>query len=163
MRRLLADSRLNWKGVLKTLHDFKSPGPAGDQISAGGELTVILPMPEAGEGKTVPAGAVIREILWQLYGLDLPHPEFNSWLEQNAPDVKYAVARYQSTHGEDCANEFKVGSDGTIKVQLSVEFDQRLREVSSQYMRWQVQEPGEPYIETYVEHKRGFINSHMFP
>ncbi|MBO0799923.1 MAG: hypothetical protein J2P31_13975 [Blastocatellia bacterium] len=163
MRRLLAGSSLNWKGMLKTLHDFTSTGRTRDQLSVAGELTVILPLPDADEGKTVPASAVIREILWQLYGLDLPHPEFNRWLERNAPDVKYAIARYQSTCDEDCVNEFKVGSDGTIKVQLSIEIDQRLREVTSQYMRWQVQEPDEPYRETFVEHKGDMINSHLLP
>jgi hypothetical protein len=140
MRRLLAGN--NWKGMAKTFHDFAAFGSRREApaCSAVGELPVILEMPDGCEGKTVPTSTVMMALLWQQYGLDLPHPEVSRWLEQNAPDVKYAVARNRSTSSdEDESADLKVGSDGTIMVHLSPEVDQRLREVSSQYILWQAQ------------------------
>jgi hypothetical protein len=142
MRRLLAGN--NWKGMAKTFHNFTVFGRRREAPvrSTAGELPVMLEMPGGCEGKTVPTSTVMMALLWQYYGLDLPHPEVSRWLEQNAPDVKYAVARNKSTTDEeDESAELKVGSDGTIEVHLSLEVDQRLREVSSQYIRWQAQDP----------------------
>jgi hypothetical protein len=138
MRRLLAGN--NWKGMAKTFHDFAAFGSRREAParSAAGELQVMLEMPDGCEGKTVPTSTVMMALLWQHYGLDLPHPEVSRWLEQNAPDVKYAVARNKSTGSDDDESAgLKVSSNGTIKVHLSPEVDQRLREVSSQYIRWQ--------------------------
>jgi hypothetical protein len=141
MRRMLAGN--NWKGMAKTFHNLTEFGhrrEAPARFSAG-ELPVILEMPDGCEGKTVPTSTVMMALLWQYYGLDLPHPEVSRWLEQNAPDVKYAVARHKSTsNDEDESSELKVSSDGTIKVHLSPDVDQRLREVSSQYIRWQTED-----------------------
>jgi hypothetical protein len=154
MRRLLAGN--NWKGMAKTLHNFtvfgrRREAPAHPPAT---ELPVMLEMPDGCEGKMIPTSTVMMALLWQYYGLDLPHPEVSRWLEQNAPDVKYAVARIRSTSsGEDESAELKVGSDRTIKVYLSPEVDQRLREVSSQYIRWQIREP----IELREEQNEDFI------
>jgi hypothetical protein len=89
-------------------------------------------MPAGLEGRTVSSSTVMMALLWQQYGIDMRHPEFNRWLEQNAPDVKYAVARNRIRESERA--ELRVGDDGTIKVQLTAEVDERLREVSSQYV-----------------------------
>jgi hypothetical protein len=94
------------------------------------QLPVTVKMPAGYEGKTVSSSTVMMALLWQQYGLDLLHPEFSRWLEQNAPDVKYAVAQNRVKNGA----ELRVGVDGRIKVQLSPEVDDRLREVSSQYI-----------------------------
>jgi hypothetical protein len=96
------------------------------------QASVKVEMPAGYEGKTVSSSAVMMALLWQQYGLDMRHPEFNRWLEQNAPDVKYAVAKNKFKMSESAG--LKVGADGTIKVQLSPEVDERLREVSSQYI-----------------------------
>jgi hypothetical protein len=144
MRRLLAGN--NWKGMAKTFYDFAAFGRRPEALarSAAGELQVMLEMPDGCEGKTVPASTVMMALLGQHYGLDLPHPEVSRWLEQNAPDVKYAVARNESTGSDDDESAgLKVGSDGTIRVHLSPEVDQRLREVSSQYVRWQARTSSE--------------------
>jgi hypothetical protein len=139
MKRLLADN--NWKIIAKTSNDTLFEDRCEVPIISG-ELPVMLEMPGGSEGKTVPTNAVLMALLWQQYGLDLPHPEVSRWLERYAPDVKYAVAKNKSmgSNGDDPA-ELKVSSDGTIKVHLSLEVDQRLREVSSQYIRWQSREP----------------------
>lgn len=84
------------------------------------------------------------ELLWQQYGLDIVHPEVSRWLERNAPDVKYAVARSQFFVGCDKISQFKVGPKGTVEFQLSLNIDDRLREVSSQYILSQVQHSIEP-------------------
>jgi hypothetical protein len=147
MRRLLAGNKRllagnNWNGMAKAFHNLTVFGQRSEAsaLSAAGELPFILEMPDGCEGKTVPTGTVMMALLWQYYGLDLPHPEVSRWLEQNAPDVKYAVARNRSTSSdEDESADLKVSSDGTIKVHLSPEVDQRLREVSSQYIVWQTQ------------------------
>jgi hypothetical protein len=93
---------------------------------------VMVEMPAGFEGKTVSSSTVMMALLWQQYGLDLLHPEFSRWLELNAPDVKYAVARTDLKNGERAG--LRVGEDGIIKVQLSAEVDDRLREISSQYV-----------------------------
>jgi hypothetical protein len=156
MRRLLAGN--NWKGMAKTFYDF-TPFRRGDEAparSTAGELPVMLEMPGGYEGKTVSTSTVLMALLWQHYGLDLPHPEVSRWLEQNAPDVKYAVARNRSTSSDEYGSaEFKVRSDGTIMVHLSPEVDQRLREVSSQYIRWQAHDP----IELQEEQNEDFTPS----
>lgn len=96
------------------------------------QLSVKLRMPLGFQGKTVPMNIVVMELLWQQYGLDLLHPEVSRWLEQNAPEVKSLVA-------SDRHNAmFTVGSKGTIEMQISLRTDDRLREVSSQYILSQV-------------------------
>jgi hypothetical protein len=96
------------------------------------QLPVMVEMPAGYEGKTVSSNKVMMALLWQQYGLDLLHPEFSRWLEQNAPDVKYAVAQNRCKNNERAG--LRVGADGRIKVQLSPEVDDRLREISSQYI-----------------------------
>jgi hypothetical protein len=96
------------------------------------QLPVMVEMPAGCEGKTVSSSAVMTALLWQQYGLDLLHPEFSRWLEQNAPDVKYAAAENKAKNGDGA--ELRVEADGTIKVQLSPKVDDRLREISSQYI-----------------------------
>jgi hypothetical protein len=108
-------------------------------------LPLILEMSGATEGTVVPANTVVNALLWQHYGLDLLHPEVSRWLEKNAPDVKYAVARNRFAKGDDCNGEnFRVGRNGTLKIYLSLEIDDRLRKVSSEYIWWQVQRSIEP-------------------
>ncbi len=101
-------------------------------VSMIDQFPVMVEMPAGYEGKTVSSNTVMMALLWQQYGLDLLHPEFNGWLEQNAPDVKYAVAQNEDKNSERPG--LRVGEDGTIKVQLSPEVDDRLREISSQYI-----------------------------
>ena len=105
---------------------------------------VAVVMPAGFEGTSVPASAVMMALLWQEYGLDLLHPQFNRWLERNAPDVKSAVA--QNKQG------LRVGADRQIKLQISPAFDQRVREVSSNYILWQM----EPEMEQ-VEEAVSFV------
>jgi hypothetical protein len=105
--------------------------------SMSDQLTIMVKMPVNFEGRPVSSRAVMISLLWQQYGLDLLHPEFSRWLEQNAPDVKYAVAQTSVKNGVNAG--LRVRADGKIKVQLSQEFDQRLREVSSQYIMWQME------------------------
>jgi hypothetical protein len=110
------------------------------------QLTVIVEMPARFEGTKVSSRAVMISLLWQQYGLDLLHPEFSRWLEQNARDVKYAVAQNSVPNGVNAG--LRVGANGMVKVQLSLEFDRRLREVSSQYIMWQMgPEMEQPEIE----------------
>ncbi len=101
------------------------------------QLWVMVEMPVRFEGRPVSSRAVMISLFWQQYGLDLLHPKFSRWLEQNAPDVKYAVAQNSVRNGVNAG--MRVGSDGKVKVQLPLELDQRLREVSSQYMMWQIE------------------------
>jgi hypothetical protein len=108
-----------------------SAAPMVDQI------TVMVEMPARFEGRPVSSRAVMISLFWQQYGLDLLHPIFSRWLEQNAPDVKYAVAQNNVKNSVNAG--LRVGTDGKIKVQLSIEFDRRLREVSSQYLMWQME------------------------
>jgi hypothetical protein len=118
--------------------EFKNP--------AANELSVELIMPPVYQGKAVPPSIVMMELLWQQYGLDMLHPEVSRWLERNAPDVKYAAARNQFTSDNDSA-QFTVGPQGTVELHLSLKFDDRLREVSSQYILSQVEHPMEPETE----------------
>jgi hypothetical protein len=101
------------------------------------QLTIMVEMPARFEGEAVSSRAVMIALLWQQYGLDLLHPEFSRWLERNAPDVKYAVAQNSANNGVNAG--LRVGADGMVKVELPLDFDQRLREVSSEYMRWQME------------------------
>jgi hypothetical protein len=95
------------------------------------QITVMVEMPVRFEGRPVSSRAVMISLFWQKYGLDLLHPELSRWLEHYAPDVKYAVAQNSVKNGVNAG--LRVGADGKVKVQLHLEFDQRLREVSSQY------------------------------
>jgi hypothetical protein len=113
----------------------------GSTQSASDELQVKLEMPGWSKGKTVSTGRVVAALLWQQYGLDVLHPEVSSWLEQNAPDVKYAVARNSN---DSNSAQFRVESDGTVKVHLSLKVDDRLRAVSSNYILSQVGQPAAP-------------------
>jgi hypothetical protein len=110
------------------------------------ELSVELIIPACYHGKAVPSSLVLMELLWQQYGLDLLHPEVSRWLEQNAPDVKYAAARNQFASDNDSA-QFVVGRQGTVELRLPLEVDDRLREVSSQYILSQLQHSMEPETE----------------
>jgi hypothetical protein len=101
------------------------------------QLPVMVEMPAGCEGKVVSSSAMMTALLWQQYGLDLLHPEFSRWLEQNAPDVKFAVAQNRCKNGERAG--LRVEADGRIKVQLSPKVDLRLREVASQYIMWQME------------------------
>ena len=97
------------------------------------QLSVKLRMPLGYQGKNVPASVVMMELLWQQYGLDLLHPEVSRWLEQHAPEVKALVA------GDGRHTSFTVGPKSTIEMHLSLRTDDRLREVSSQYILSQAQ------------------------
>jgi hypothetical protein len=110
------------------------------------ELSVKLRMPACYQGKAVPTSIVVMELLWQQYGLDMIHPEVSLWLEKNAPDVKYMAAKSQFARGND-STEINVGPTGIIDLHLSLNVDDRLREVSSQYILSQVQHSMEPETE----------------
>jgi hypothetical protein len=105
MRRLLVVN--NWKGRIKM-----SPGYAiyrsKRQATARYELPFMLQMSDWPKGETVSTSTVVMALLWQYYGLDLNHPEVSQWLEQNAPDVKYAVAEDQLASGDD-RSSFRIG------------------------------------------------------
>jgi hypothetical protein len=126
MKRLFAGSNL--KDVANAVFGRRHELPADSTL---GELPFMIEMPHGSEGQTVPLGIVMMALLWQHYGLDLPHPEVSRWLEQNAPDVKYAFALNSVNRR---STELKVGSDRTVRVYLSSEVERRLREVSSQYL-----------------------------
>ena len=104
------------------------------------EMPVKLRMPVGFQGKSVPTSIVMMELLWQQYGLDLVHPEVSRWLERNAPDVKYAMSQL-------AGGQIEVGSKGTVELNLSLKADDRLREVSSQYILSQVGHSMEPQPE----------------
>jgi hypothetical protein len=103
------------------------------QSSARYELSVTLQMHGRSEGETVSTSTVVRELLWQHYGLDLRHPEVSRWLEQNAPDVKYAVVEDQLASGDN-RNKLRIGPNGMMTVHLWLEVEDRLREVSYRYI-----------------------------
>jgi hypothetical protein len=107
------------------------------------EISVNLRMPAGYQGKVVPTSIVVMELLWQQYGLDLIHPEVSRWLEKNAPEVKHMAARSQFANGDD-GSKFFVKANGTIDLLLPLKTDDRLREVSSQYILSQVQGDLEP-------------------
>jgi hypothetical protein len=104
---------------------------------------VAVEMPAGSEGQTVSSTSVMMALLWQHYGLDLLHPEFSRWSEQNAPDVKYAVALNDRGNAE--SSGLIVGADRKIKVQISPVVDQRLRDVSSEYILWQLNSEKEQF------------------
>ncbi len=117
----------------------------GSVDSDGTGLPLTLVVSGAAEGTLVPASTVITALLWQQYGLDMLHPEVSRWLEKNAPDVKYAIARNKFARGANINNaNFRVGRNGTLKVHLTLEIDDRLRKVSSDYLWWQVERSMEP-------------------
>jgi hypothetical protein len=134
--------------MFKCLNIFGSK-QQGFTDTAENEISVKLIMPACYQSKAVPTSIVMMELLWQQYGLDMLHPQLSRWMEFNAPDVKYAAAKYQFQIGYDDAR-FKVGPRGTIELQLSLDVDDRLREVSSQYIFSQIKpsfEPFEPHTE----------------
>jgi hypothetical protein len=110
------------------------------------EISVNLRMPACYQSKAVPTSIVVMELLWQQYGLDMIHPEVSRWLERNAPEVKNMAAKTQFTRGND-NTEVNVGPTGIIELQLPLKLDDRLREVSSQYILSQVQHSAEPETE----------------
>jgi hypothetical protein len=110
------------------------------------ELSVKLRMPACYQGKAVPTSIVVMELLWQQYGLDMIHPEVSRWMEKNAPDVKYMAAKTQFARSND-RTQFRVGANGTIELHLPLKLDDRLREISSQYILSQVQHSMEPETE----------------
>jgi len=102
------------------------------------ELPVKLNMPAGYQDKAIPTSIVVKELLWQQYGMDLTHPEVSRWLEQNAPDVKDAAADNQFTDCDDSA-PIKFDQKETIEFHLPLEIDDRLRQISTQYFLSQVQ------------------------
>jgi hypothetical protein len=130
MRRLLVIN--NRKGRIKMSHGY-AIYRRKRQASARYELPVMLQMSDLSEGETVSTSTVVMALLWQFYGLDLNHPEVSRWLEQNAPDVKYAVAEDQLASG-DSRSRFRIGPNGMMTVHLSLEVDDRLRDISSRYI-----------------------------
>jgi hypothetical protein len=107
------------------------------------ELVVRLKLPVGWQGRVVPASIVVMELMWQHYGLDMLHPEVSRWLEQNAPDLKSALSGHQFMD-DDC---FQVGANRIIELRLSLETDDRLRAVSTQYLLSQIQSPVENQTE----------------
>jgi hypothetical protein len=102
--------------------------------SMSDHVTVIVEMPVRLEGRMVSSRAMMIPLLWQEYGLDVLNPVLSRWLERKAPDIKHAVARnYSESSG------LIVGPDGLLKVTLSRRLDRRLRELSSQYLDWQME------------------------
>jgi hypothetical protein len=110
------------------------------------ELSVKLRMPACYQGKAVPTSIVVMELLWQQYGLDMIHPEVSRWMEKNAPDVKYMAAKTQFARSND-RTQFSVGTNGILELHIPLKLDDRLREISSQYILNQVQHPMEPETE----------------
>jgi hypothetical protein len=110
------------------------------------EIIVKLRVPAVYHRKAVPPSIVVMELLWQQYGLDVLHPEVNRWLDRNAPDVS-AATKNHFVNGCDTLR-FKVGPQGTIELPLPLKVDDRLRDVSFQYILSQIsKEPGtEPQL-----------------
>ncbi len=106
------------------------------------EIIVKLRVPAVYHRKAVPPSIVVMELLWQQYGLDVLHPEVNRWLDQNAPDVSAATKNHYDTP------RYSVGPQGTIELPLPLKVDDRLRDVSFQYIVSQISlEPGtEPQL-----------------
>lgn len=121
----------------------------GDISPADYEMSIELTMPRCYHGKAVPTSIVLMELLWQQYGLDILHPELNRWLEKYAPDVKYAAARYQFGLVDENA-QFTVGPKGTLALNLSLDVDDRLREVSSEYIFSQIKPSFSPHTEPLI-------------
>lgn len=126
----------NGINILGGRHKYLAP-------STEDELPLTLEMPSCYDGKAVPSSTVVTALMWQQYGLDLLHPEVSRWLEIYAPDVKYALALNARDDEQNSAN-FRVGWDGTLKVHLSTDVEERLRKVSSDYIWWQVKHSMEP-------------------
>jgi hypothetical protein len=106
-------------------------GPVADK------LLVKLRMPAGYQGKIVPTSMVVMELLWQQYGLDLIHPEVSRWIVKNAPDLKYMAAS-MAVNNQFAGSKFRASMNGTVELHLPLNVDDRLREVSSQYIRSQV-------------------------
>jgi hypothetical protein len=106
-------------------------GPVADK------LLVKLRMPAGYQGKVVPTSMVVMELLWQQYGLDLIHPEVSRWIVKNAPDLKYMAAS-MAVNNQFAGSDFKAGLNGIIELHLPLNVDDRLREVSSLYIRSQI-------------------------
>jgi hypothetical protein len=123
------------KGVIKMFQSIK-----GGNTKAN-EMSVKLRMPLGFQGKTVPMNVVVMELLWQQYGLDMLHPEVSRWMDQHAPEVKSLVASHHNNAG------FTVSPKGTVEMQVSLRTDDRLREVSSQYILSQVGHSAAPQQE----------------
>jgi hypothetical protein len=144
------DNNKQLKGPITMFQNFNIFGRK-QQVSAQAlinELPIKLRMPAGYQGKTIPTSIVMMELLWQQYGLDIVHPEVSRWLERNAPDVKYALTENLSASGEDGERtEFRVGPKGTVELQLPLKIDDRLREVSSQYILNQMSGTTEPQTE----------------
>ena len=101
---------------------------------------VVLRLPAKFKDKLINAGSVVQEVLLQHYGMDLRDPGVSQWLERNAPDVKYAIAVSKQTNsGGGVKPKFRVGSNGTVQVQISSDVDRRLREVSSRYRQMKME------------------------
>ena len=132
----------NSKGLINMFQNSTNIGRTqqGFTNSVANELAVTLEMPGWSKGKMVPTSRVVTALLWQQYGLDVLHPEVSRWLEQNAPDVKNAAEKKVANGNA----QSRVGSDGTIKVHLPLNIDDRLREVSSRYILSQVRHSVEP-------------------
>jgi hypothetical protein len=113
------------------------------------ELTVKLRMPAVYRGKVVPPSIVVMELLWQQYGLDVLHPEFSRWVEKNAPDIIAATKNHfiNDFAKDNGSHPFRVGPQGTVELNLSLTVDDRLREVSFQYILSQVPHTIEPETE----------------
>ncbi|MBO0798324.1 MAG: hypothetical protein J2P31_05835 [Blastocatellia bacterium] len=107
------------------------------------KLLVKLRMPAGYRGKVVPSSIVMMELLWQQYGLDIIHPQVNRWIEKNAPDLKYMAAS-MAVNNQFSGNKFRADLNGIVNLQLSLNLDDRLREVSSSYIRSQVETSIEP-------------------
>ena len=106
------------------------------------ELVVRLKLPVGWQGMIVPTSIVLMELMWQHYGLDLFHPNVSRWLEHNAPDVQSAVFGNQVPDGDGQDQpRFRVGADRIIELRLPLETDDRLRAVTTQYLRSQIQSP----------------------
>src|SRR5262245_49523461 len=99
------------------------------------ELVVRLKLPPVWRGKTIPTNIVIMELMWQHYGLDLFHPQVSRWLEQNAPDLQSVASGNQFMNGDGQDQPgFRVGADRIIELRFSLETDDRLRAVTTQYL-----------------------------
>src|SRR5262245_44803468 len=101
-------------------------GKQNSARSAVNEMPVKLRMPGGSRGETVPAARLVSRLSCYHYDLALRQPEVSQWLERYAPDVKYAIAANTFADGDDHNSaEFRVGSDGTIQVYISLEVDDR--------------------------------------
>lgn len=107
------------------------------------KILVKLRMPAGYRGKVIPSSIVMMELLWQQYGLDVIHPRVSSWIEKNAPDLRYMAAS-MAVNNQFSGSKFRADLNGIVNLQLSLNVDDRLREVSSSYIRSQVESSIEP-------------------